>query len=74
MTVQSHPISAFMKTYANFKIIFLIMVIWFLCSFIIEFQICIFNKMLLPKNGVSFEWLYYSSKYKKVCNDTELTI
>ena len=39
----------------------LIMVFWFDCILLIEFQIRIFDKMLLPKTSVSFEGLFYSS-------------
>ena len=60
--LKCHPITAFMKTHVNFKKIFLIRVFWFkyIHVFPIKFKIHILDSMLLPKNSVPFEGLYYS--------------
>ena len=47
--LKCHPITAFMKTHANFKKIFLIRDFWFKYIFPIKFKICILDLMLLPK-------------------------
>ena len=47
--LKFHPITAFMKTYANFKKIFLVRVFWFKYFFEIKFNIPILDLMLLPK-------------------------
>ena len=49
--------TAFMKTYTNFKNIFLIRVFWLKCIFRIKFKIPILDLMLLPINSVPFEGL-----------------
>ena len=60
--LKCQPITAFMKTHANFKKIFFIRV-FFLFKYIfpIKFKIRILDLMLLPKNSVPFEGQYYSS-------------
>ena len=50
-----------MKTYTNFKKIFLVRVFWLTYIFRIKFKIPILDLMLLPKNSVPFEGLYSSS-------------
>ena len=50
-----------MKTYTNFKKIFLVRVFWSKYIFRIKFKIPILDLMLLPKNSVPFEGLYSSS-------------
>ena len=62
--LKCHPITAFMKTYANFKQIFLITFFWFKYIFTIKFKIRILDLMLLPKNSVVFEGQYYSITVK----------
>ena len=59
--LKSHPIPAFMKTYTNFKKIFLVRVFCLKYIFRIEFEIPILDLMLLPKNSVPFEGLYTSN-------------
>ena len=58
--LKFHPITAFMKMRANFQKIILIKVFWFKYIFPIKYKIRILDLMLLPKNSVPFEWLYYS--------------
>ena len=53
-----------MKSYTNFKKIFLVRVFWLKYIFRIKFKIPIL--MLLPKNSVPFEGLY-SSKLGLMC-------
>ena len=60
--LKFHPITAFMKTYTNFKNIFLVWAFWFKYIFQIKFKITILDLMLLPKNSVPFEGLYYSDR------------
>ena len=60
--LKFHPITAFMKMHANFQKIFLIRVFWFKYIFPIKYKIHILDLMLLPKNSVSFEGLYYMAK------------
>ena len=50
-----------MKMHASFQNIFLIRVFWFKYIFPIKYKIRILDLMLLPKNSVPFEGLYYSS-------------
>ena len=50
-----------MKKHANFQKYFLISVFWFKCIFPIKNKIHILDLMLLPKNSVPFEGLYYSN-------------
>ena len=59
--LKFHPIAAFLKMHANFQKIFLNRVFWFKYIFPIEYNIRILDSMLLPKNSVPFEGLYYSS-------------
>ena len=59
--LKFHPIPAFMKTYTNFKKIFLVRVFWLKYIFLIKFKIPILDLMLLPKNSVPFEGLYSSN-------------
>ena len=47
--LKFHPITAFMKTYTNFKTKFLIRVFWLKYIFRIKFKISILDFMLLPK-------------------------
>ena len=61
--LKCHPITAFMKTHANFKKIFLIRVFRFKYIFPIKFNNRILYLMLLPKNGVPFEGQYYSTEW-----------
>ena len=58
--LKCHPITAFMKTHANFKKIFLIRVFWFKYIFPIKLKIRTLDLMLLLKNSVPFEGIYYS--------------
>ena len=58
--LKFHPIPAFMKTYTNFKKIFLVRVFWLKYIFPIKFKIPILDLMLLPKNMVQFEGVYSS--------------
>ena len=58
--LKYHPITAFMRKHANFNI-FLIMVFWFKYIFSFHFKIRILDLILLRKNSVPFEGLYYSS-------------
>ena len=67
--LKCHPITAFMKTHANFKKNFLIRVFWFKYIFTITFKIRILDLMLLPKNSVPFEGQYYSSGSKPSDSD-----
>ena len=60
--LKIHPITAFMKMHADFQKIFLIRVFWFKYIFPIKYKIHILDLMLLPKNSVPFEGLYYSRK------------
>ena len=56
--LKFHPIPAFMKTYTNFKKIFLqilVRVFWLKYIIRIKFKIIILDLMLLPKNSVPFE-------------------
>ena len=55
-----HSIKAFRKTYTNFKKLFLIRVFWFKFIFLITFKVPILDLILLQKNSVPFEGLYYS--------------
>ena len=66
--LKCHPITAFMKTHANFKKIFLIRVFWFKYIFLIKFEIRILDLILLPKNSVPFVGLYYSSHTCHFCH------
>ena len=50
-----------MKTYTNFKKIFLVRVFWLKYIFQIKFKSPILDLMLLPKNSVPFKGSYYSS-------------
>ena len=59
--LKFHPITAFMKMHANFQKIFLIRVFWCTYIFPFEYKIRILDLMLLLKNSVPFEGLYYSS-------------
>ena len=59
--LNCHPITAFLKTHANLKKIFLIRVLWFKYIFPIKFEISILDLMLLPKNSVPFEGIIYST-------------
>ena len=69
--VKIHPIPAFMKTYLNFKKIFLVGC-FFSLKYIsrIKFKIPILDLMLLPKNSVPFEGIYYNNKIF-LCNPKE---
>ena len=58
--LKFHPITAFVKMHANFQKIFLIRVFWIKYIFLIKYKIRILDLMLLPKNSVPFEGLYYS--------------
>ena len=64
--LKFHPITAFMKMHANFQKIFLIRVFWLKYIFPIKYKIRILDLMLLPKNSVPFEGLYYSSLSHKI--------
>ena len=55
-----------MKTYTNFKKIFLVRVFWLKYIFQIKFKIPILDLMLLPKNSVPFEGLYSSNEMLNV--------
>ena len=72
-TLKFHPIPAFMKTYTNFKKIFLVRVFLLEDIFRIEFKIPILDLMLLPKNSVPVEGLYSSNggvtKCKMTCKN-----
>ena len=59
--LKFHIITAFMKMHANFQKIFLIKVFWFKYIFPTKYKIRILDLMLLPKNSVPFEGLFYSS-------------
>ena len=59
--LKFHLIPAFMKTYTNFKKIFLVRVFWLKYIFRIKLKIPILELILLPKNSVPFEGLYSSS-------------
>ena len=59
-----------MKTYANFKQIFLIMVFWFKYIFSIKFKLRILDLIVLLKNSVPSEGLYYSSMRMSGVNAT----
>ena len=48
--------------HANLQKIFMIRVFWFKYIFPIKYKICTLDLMLLPKNSVPFEGLYYSNK------------
>ena len=50
-----------MKTYTNFKEIFLVRVFWLKFIFRITFKIPILDLMLLAKDSAPFEGLYSSS-------------
>ena len=50
--LKFHPIPAFMKTYTNFKKIFLVRVFWLKYIFRIKFKISILDLMLFPKKTV----------------------
>ena len=67
--LKFHPITAFMKTYTNFKQLFLVGVFWFKYMDPIKFKIPILDLMLLPKS-VPFEGLYYSSGTVPSSNST----
>ena len=67
--LKFHPIPAFMKTYTNFKKIFLVSVFWLKYIFLIKFKIPILDLMLLPKNSVPFEGLY---SFTVICNTFDL--
>ena len=54
--LKFHPITAFMKMHANFHKGF-----WFKYIFPVKYNIRISDLMLLPKNSVTFEGLYYRS-------------
>ena len=47
--LKFHPITAFMKTFTNFKKLFLVRVFWLKYIFQIKFKIPILDLMLLPK-------------------------
>ena len=53
--LKLHPIPAFMKTYTNFKKIFLVRVFWLKYIFRMKFKIPVLDLMLLPKKSVPFE-------------------
>ena len=75
--LKFHPITAFMKTYTSFKTIFLVKVFWLQYIFQIKFKITILDCMLLPKNRVPFEGLYYSTtttSFKVLTYSTEIYI
>ena len=59
--LKKHPITSLMKTHANLKKIILIRVFWFKYIFPIKFKILILDLIVLQKNSVPFEGLYYSS-------------
>ena len=65
--LKFHPITAFMKMHANFPKIFLIRVFLFKYIFPVKYKIRILDLMLLPKNSVPFEGLYYSNIYGHMC-------
>ena len=58
--LKFHPIIVCMKMHANFQKIFLTRVMWFKYIFPIKYKIRILDLMLLLKNSVPFEGLYYS--------------
>ena len=57
--LKCHPITAFMKTHAHFKKIFLIRFFWFKYILPIKFKIRILDLMLL-QNSVPLEGLHTS--------------
>ena len=59
--LKFHPITAFMKMYANFKN--LVLIFFFLFKYIspIKFKIFILDQMLLLKNSAPFEGLHYTT-------------
>ena len=59
--LKFHPIPALMKTYSNFKKLFLVRFFWIKYIFRIKYRIPILDLVLLPKNSVPFEGLYSSS-------------
>ena len=61
--LKFHPIPAFMKTYTNFKKIFLVRDFWLIYIFRIKCKIPILDLMSLPKNSVPFEGLYSISNF-----------
>ena len=63
--LKIHLITAFMKTYAKLKK--MIKVFCFEYIFLIKSKICILDLMLLPKNSVPFEGLYYSNTRRQSC-------
>ena len=65
-----NPIPAFMKTYTNFKKIFLVRVFWLNNIFRVKFKILILDLMLLPNNSVPFKGLY-SSIYSRLSIETK---
>ena len=69
--LKFHLNPAFMKTYTNFKKIFLIRVFWLKYIFRIEFKIPILDLMLLPKDSVLFEGLYSNSQC--ICADAAIS-
>ena len=54
--------------HANFQKLFLIRVFWFKYIFPIKYKIRILDLMLLPKNSVPFEGLYFSSQNSLKCS------
>ena len=59
--LKFHPITAFMKTYTNFKKYFLLGFFGLNLFFLVTFKVLILDLMLLLKNSVPFQGLYYSS-------------
>ena len=73
--LKFHPITAFMKMHANFQKIFLVRAFCFNFIFQIKYKIRILDLMLLPKNSVPFEGVYYSNRLFEIirlsCADPE---
>ena len=64
--LKFHPIPASMKTYTDFKKIFLVRIFLIKIYFRIKFKILILDLMLLPNNRVPLEGLYSSSDFNEV--------
>ena len=62
--LKFHPITASMKTYTNFKKIFSVRVFWLKYIFRIKFKIHILDLMLLSRNSVPFQGIYYSNAHQ----------
>ena len=64
--LKVHPKPAFMKTYTNFKKMFLVRDFWLKYIFRNKVKIPIIYLMLLPKNSVPFEGLNSSNHVRSI--------